>query len=188
MWMDHGKNDETHIDNHLPSSQTSAKMHHAGSISIWTLAHRSLHPHLEVWYLEIELKIPILSMEKSLPRMNDNPLYLICVEFSKCSGWLSHRCNLLHLMGPKLYIPLGTKGLGINMICMSLMLQHSHWHLYKFVDFQRDPLKSHSFIAQNQVSFKDLIIPYMSDGSPIGKGLRSASHWGENIENQRRDY
>lgn len=85
MWMDHRKHDETHIDNHLPSSQTSAKMHHAGSISIWTLAHRSLHPHLEVWYLEIELKIPI-SLGKSLPRMNGNPLYLICFEFSKCSG------------------------------------------------------------------------------------------------------
>lgn len=91
-------------------------------------------------------------MEKSLPRMNDNPLYLICFEFSKCSGWFSHQCNLLHLMGPKLYIPLGTKGLGINMICMSLMLRHSHWHLYKFVDFQRAPLKK-SFIHSTKSGF-----------------------------------
>ena len=50
-----------------------------------------------------------------------------------------------------------------------------HWHLSNFVDFLRDPLKSHSFIAQNQVSIPRI---HHCQGyrSPIGKGLRSASH------------
>ena len=179
MWMDHRKNDETHIDNHLPSSQTSAKMHHAGSISIWTLAHRSLHPHLEVWYLEIELKIPISFNGESLPRINDNPLYILFVSNSRnvLDGWAvsAFCCISWDLNFTSHWVPKDWGSIWFAWVwCFNIHIGISTT-LWIFSGIL---WKSHSFIQRihHCQGFKDLIIPYMSDGSQFWKGLTSASH------------